>query len=194
MWITTKDFKQLSRYKKNGLLEQHGITFNRAFAELLFIKVIYYCYLLVLPLVFSPVAWWVTIIGFLVMHFTLGFLLACVFQTAHVMEAAHFPGTDDSGALENNWAVHQLMTTTNYAPNNRLLSWFVGGLNFQVEHHLFPNICHTHYRKLSKIVQKTAEEYGLPYNTVPSFRSALRIHWRMLRQLGSGRELAVVAH
>jgi len=186
MWITTKDFKQLIGYKNNGLLEQHGITFNRAFAELLFIKVLYYGYLLVLPLVFSPVAWWVTLIGFVVMHFALGFLLACVFQTAHVMESSHFPGTDEEGNLEHNWAVHQLMTTTNYAPNNRLLSWFVGGLNYQVEHHLFPNVCHTHYRKLSKIVKETAEEYGLPYNTLPSFRSALQIHWRMLRKLGSG--------
>jgi len=189
MWITTKDFRQLVRYRNNGLLEQHEISFGWAFAELLLIKVLYYIYLLVIPLVFSPAAWWVTLIGFAIMHFALGFLLGCVFQTAHVMESSMFPGTDEEGTLEHNWAEHQLMTTTNYAPNNRLLSWFVGGLNYQVEHHLFPNICHTHYRRISEIVKETAEEFNLPYHTLPSFRSALRIHWRMLRQLGSGGEL-----
>jgi len=186
MWATTKDFKQLFRYKKEGLLEQHGISFNRAFAEMLLIKVLYYAYLLVIPIVFAGVAWWVTLIGYLLMHFTLGFLLSCVFQTAHVMSTTEFPVPDGEGRLENNWAIHQLLTTTNYAPANRILSWFVGGLNYQVEHHLFPNICHIHYKKISKIVQETAEEFGLPYNTLPSFRSALRNHAGMLKMLGTG--------
>ena len=105
------------------------------------------------------------------------------------METAIFPTTDEEGSLQHNWAVHQLMTTTNYAPNNRILSWFVGGLNYQVEHHLFPNICHIHYRKISEIVRATAEEYNLPYHSLPSFRSALRIHWNMLRNLGNGKPI-----
>jgi linoleoyl-CoA desaturase len=187
MWITTKDFKQLLRYKNNGMLKQHGASFSKTFAELIFIKVMYYAYLLVIPIVFAGVAWWVTLIGFIIMHFILGFLLACVFQTAHVMSTTEFPAPDEEGKLENNWAIHQLLTTTNYAPGNRLLSWFVGGLNFQVEHHLFPNICHIHYKKISKIVKETAEEYGLPYNTLPSFRSALTNHADMLKMLGTGR-------
>lgn len=193
MWITTKDFQQLVRYHRSGLLEQHDMSFRKVFAELIFVKVLYYIYLLVIPLVFSPVSWWVTLIGFAMMHFALGFLLGCVFQTAHVMEAAIFPTTDEEGNLGHNWAVHQLMTTTNYAPNNRILSWFVGGLNYQVEHHLFPNICHIHYRKISKIVRETAEEYNLPYNSLPSFRSALRIHWNMLRNLGTGKPMPKIA-
>ncbi len=193
MWITTKDFKQLFRYRNNGLLEQHSISFAGAFSHLLLVKVVYYAYLLVIPLVFSPFAWWVTLIGFLLMHSALGFLLGCVFQTAHVMESSHFPAADEDGNLEYNWAVHQLMTTTNYAPGNRLLSWFVGGLNYQVEHHLFPNICHIHYRKLSQIVSETAKEYNLPYKSLPTFREALRIHWRMLKTLGNGATVLPVA-
>jgi linoleoyl-CoA desaturase len=109
------------------------------------------------------------------------------------MEAAVFPTTDEEGNLGHNWAVHQLMTTTNYAPNNRMLSWFVGGLNYQVEHHLFPNVCHIHYRRISKIVRETAEEYNFPYHTLPSFRSALRIHWNMLRSLGTGQPMPTIA-
>ncbi len=193
MWITTKDFKQLVRYHRSGLLEQHDMSFPKVFAELIFVKVVYYIYLLVIPLVFSPASWWITVIGFAIMHFALGFLLGCVFQTAHVMEAAVFPTTDEEGNLGHNWAVHQLMTTTNYAPNNRILSWFVGGLNYQVEHHLFPNVCHIHYRRISKIVQETAQEYNFPYHTLPSFRSALRIHWNMLRSLGTGQSMPQIA-
>lgn len=191
MWATTKDFKQLVRYKRKGLLEQHGYSFSKTFAELIGVKVMYYIYLIVIPLAFASVPWWATLIGFVAMHLVLGFLLGCVFQTAHVMPETEFPVPDGAGRLENSWAIHQLLTTTNYAPTNRWLSWFVGGLNYQVEHHLFPNICHIHYRKISQIVKETAQEYGLPYNTLPSFRAALHQHWDMLRQLGSSRGMAM---
>ena len=81
------------------------------------------------------------------------------------------------------------MTTTNFAPNNRLLSWYVGGLNYQVEHHLFPSICHVHYRKISKIVKETAEEYGVPYHSIDRFRGAIAEHARMLYMLGNGQKM-----
>jgi linoleoyl-CoA desaturase len=89
------------------------------------------------------------------------------------------------GNIENEWAIHQLQTTANFARNNRLINWFVGGLNFQIEHHLFPNISHIHYRKISHIVERTAREYGLPYNMKASFREAIRSHLRMLKALGN---------
>ena len=86
--------------------------------------------------------------------------------------------------MQNAWAVHQLQTTANFSRDNRFLNWYVGGLNFQIEHHLFPNICHVHYRKLSEIVQETAEEFQLPYNLKPSFAHALQSHIRTLKTLG----------
>src|SRR5213595_1854415 len=86
--------------------------------------------------------------------------------------------------MENSWAIHQLHTTTNFANNNRILSWYVGGLNFQVEHHLFPNVCHVHYRHISKIVKATAEEFGLPYRAEATFRGALLGHAKLLKELG----------
>ena len=112
--------------------------------------------------------------------------MAVIFQAAHVMPETAFPAPPDSGKMDSNWAVHQLQTTTNFAPNNRILSWYVGGLNYQVEHHLFPNICHVHYRKISKIVEATAKEYGVPYNTIGRFRDAVTEHARMLYMLGNG--------
>ena len=76
------------------------------------------------------------------------------------------------------------MNTANYAPNSKLFSWYVGGLNFQIEHHLFPNVCHVHYKKISKIVRETAEEYNLPYNSEKTFLDAVRSHSSMLKKLG----------
>ena len=86
--------------------------------------------------------------------------------------------------MENDWAVHQLYTTADFAPKSRLFSWYVGGLNFQVEHHLFPNICHVHYKKIAKIVEETAKEFNFPYHTQPTFVSALWSHSKMLWRLG----------
>jgi len=86
--------------------------------------------------------------------------------------------------MENKWAIHQLMTTMNFAPKSRLFSWYVGGLNYQVEHHLFPNICHIHYKRISDIVKKTAEEFNLPYYSQPTFLGALKAHNALLKQLG----------
>jgi linoleoyl-CoA desaturase len=85
--------------------------------------------------------------------------------------------------MENNWAIHQLLTTSDFAPKNRILSWLIGGLNYQVEHHLFPNICHVHYRKISQFVKSLAKKYELPYNVQPSFIKAVNSHAQMLRAL-----------
>lgn len=118
------------------------------------------------------------------MHYVAGFTLAIIFQPAHVMEDHTFENVENTDVVEENWAVHQLKTTCNFAQRNKALSWFVGGLNYQIEHHLFPNICHVHYRKISKIVRKTAEEYNVPYRSYPTFMSALVSHGRMLYSLG----------
>lgn len=121
------------------------------------------------------------------MHFIAGLVLSVVFQLAHVVPDAEFHSVDedkDERSVDENWTVHQLKTTANFAPNNWLLSWYVGGLNYQVEHHLFPNICHIHYKKISKIVRETAKEYGIPYHQERTFFRAIGNHARMLKQLG----------
>ena len=105
-------------------------------------------------------------------------------EISHVIEGTEFPLPNDDLVLENNWAIHQLHTTTNFGNNSRWFSWFVGGLNFQIEHHLFPSICHVHYRKISGIVQQTASEFNIPYKNASSFLRALKGHARLLRQLG----------
>lgn len=184
MWSTTKDYKQYSRYKKRGLLETQGLSATQVLTSIIVSKVLYLGVILTLPIIFTPVAWWVTVLGFLLMNFIAGLILAMIFQPAHVVPSSDFPVPDASGNIEADWAVSQLMNTANFAPKARLFSWYVGGLNYQVEHHLFPNICHVHYRKIASIVRDTAIEYNLPYYSYKTFYQALAGHARMLRNLG----------
>jgi linoleoyl-CoA desaturase len=113
---------------------------------------------------------------------TLGIVLAGVFQLAHCVGEAEFCAAQ---ATKPDWAEHQVSTTVDFARSNRLLSWYLGGLNFQVEHHLFPRICHLHYRSLAPIVEETCRAHSVRYRAEPTFRSALAANWRWLRQMGA---------
>jgi linoleoyl-CoA desaturase len=146
-------------------------------------KVIYFSYILVLPMVVLGLSFFQVFVGFLIMHYIAGFILAIIFQPAHVVEGTEYPMPDAEGNLENSWAIHQLHTTTDFGKKQKLFSWYVGGLNYQVEHHLFPNVCHVHYRALAKIVEQTAKEFGLPYKSKETFSEAVAAHARQLKFL-----------
>ena len=125
------------------------------------------------------------LIGFLVFAMFAGFVLSIVFQLAHTVEDTHFPlPNETSGKMEDEWAIHQLKTTANFATKNKLVSWFVGGLNFQIEHHLFPKISHVHYPAISKIIKQACIEYGITYIEYARVRSAVVSHIAHLRQMG----------
>jgi linoleoyl-CoA desaturase len=80
--------------------------------------------------------------------------------------------------------IHQIQTTANFATRSRLVTWFCGGLNFQIEHHLFPKMSHIHYPEVSKIVKATCQEYGIKYIEFPRVTAAMRSHWKLLYDLG----------
>jgi linoleoyl-CoA desaturase len=183
-WMTVKDFDRIVKYHKTGLAKKQKANITKEWTILLITKIVYVTYLVIIPLLFTPLAWWQILIGIVVMHYITGFILAIIFQPAHVIEGTEYPLPDEDNNLENNWAVHQLLTTTNFAGNSRFFSWYVGGLNFQIEHHLFPNICHVHYKKISAIVRETAHEYGLPYKSARTFIDALAGHAKLLKELG----------
>jgi len=122
--------------------------------------------------------------GFLLMHFIAGLGLATIFQAAHVVTETEFPLPDASGHLTDHWAEHQLRTTMNFAMRGKIFTWMIGGLNYQVEHHLFPTICHIHYPALSKIVARTALEFSLPYHSQKTFAGAIYSHGKTLYRLG----------
>jgi len=183
-WITAKDFRQLAHYKNIGAKLASNKSYRTMFTELIAWKLVYYTLFLVLPLIFISVSWYWIVLGFIVMHFICGFLLGIIFQTAHVMPSSVYPLPDENGNMVNNWAIHQLQTTSDYSPKSRLFSWLIGGLNYQVEHHLFPNISHVHYHRISFMVKETAQKYGLPYHVQPTFYAALLSHGIMLKKLG----------
>jgi linoleoyl-CoA desaturase len=162
-------------------------------ATLVGTKALYYGWSIVVPLLVLDIRWWQFVIGYVAMHLTAGLILGVVFQLAHSVEGPAFPLPDEQGRMEHAWAVHEMETTSNFGRRNRLLNWYVGGLNFQIEHHLFPKVCSVHYPAISEIVQRTAAEYGIAYNEHATFREAVRSHYRTLRWLGARRgELAPV--
>jgi linoleoyl-CoA desaturase len=186
-WMTAKDYIQAIRYRQHDLLTTHHLSLPQAIFRITLYKLFYYSYIIVLPILFSGMPWYLVILGFLMMHFIAGTFLACIFQPSHIVETSEFAlpvETNGKKSMEDSWAVHEVENTTDFAPNNRVLSWFIGGLNFQIEHHLFTRICHVHYPKLAPIVEKTAEEFGIEYHVEPTYWEALKGHVRMLKKLG----------
>lgn len=184
-----KDFQQVHRYHKMNLLEGQGLTYPAAIAQVVLYKATYLVVLFALPLLLINLPVWQILLGFAIMHIICSLVSAFIFQLAHVLEETHFYKTDDNGSVENNWAIHQLKTTANFSEGSSFFSWFIGGLNYQVEHHLFPNICHVHYSKLSPIVRATAAEFDVPYYSHKTFWGAMKSHFSLLHQLGKKKEL-----
>ena len=182
---TYNDFPQLAKYNRLGLTKGQNVNPTIEYLKMILRKVVYMVLIIGLPLYFTDFTWWQVLIGFFVMHWVAGFILAVIFQLAHVVEGADQPMPNKDGNIDNEFAVHQLLTTSDFGRNNGFLNWFVGGLNFQVEHHLFPHICHVHYKNLSYIVEKTAKDFNLPYNLKPSFGAAVKSHVKRLKELGS---------
>jgi linoleoyl-CoA desaturase len=114
-----------------------------------------------------------------------GIALSLVFQLAHCVEEAEFPLPNaESGRIDNAWAIHQIESTVNFARDNRVLCWLLGGLNFQIEHHLFPRICHVNYPALSRVVEQTCRDFGVRYREHRSFLTGIASHYRWMRQMG----------
>jgi len=186
-----KGFGQLVRYNRVGYMEKYNINPVAEMATMIAVKSVYLFCCIVLPVLISGFAVWQTVLGFLSMHFVAGLIMSVVFQLAHIVEGTEEEGLPEDGLIENNWAVHELLTTSDFAPHNRFLTWYAGGLNFQVEHHLFPSICHIHYPKIAPIVEQTAKEYGIPYLVQPTFGQALASHIRKLKELGQTKKVEV---
>jgi linoleoyl-CoA desaturase len=146
-------------------------------------KLAFFSLAFVVPMLLHPV--WKVLLLYVLASFVLGVVMSIVFQLAHCVPQAAFPPAPEGGAhLETSWAVHQAETTVDFARGSRLLSWFLGGLNFQVEHHLCPRVCHVNYPALSKVVEATCREFGVRYAAHRSFFAGLAAHYRWLRQMG----------
>jgi len=131
---------------------------------------------------YSPVG---AITGYTIAYMTYGLVICVVFMLAHVLEPAEFIEPDPtSNHIDDEWAILQVKTTVDFAPTNAFLNWYIGGLNYQVVHHLFPYVCHIHYPQIAKIVGEVSQEFGVKYNVYPTFREALVANYRWLKQMG----------
>ncbi|MET0392391.1 MAG: acyl-CoA desaturase, partial [Chitinophagaceae bacterium] len=180
-WIFVTDYKKYFSGKVGNMpLKKMGLTDHISFWSFKVLHLALFIFLPIYVIGFTP---W--LIGFLAYGLFAGFVLSIVFQLAHTVEHTHFPVPDETtGKLEDEWAVHQLKTTANFATKNKLVSWLVGGLNFQIEHHLFPKISHIHYPAISKIIKKACQEYGIHYIEYTRVRYAVVSHVAYLRQMG----------
>lgn len=180
-WHLFGDFKDIV----SGQLGPHRIPRPKGWDLVTFVagKIVSIGLLLGLPLIWHP--WWVVGIFYLVVTGVLGVILSIVFQLAHCVEEADFPmPAADTLRMDAGWAVHQVQTTVDFARKSRLLAWYLGGLNFQIEHHLFPRVCHINYPAISGIVEATCREYGVKYSVHPTFLAGIRSHYRWLWRMG----------
>lgn len=180
-WVFRKDYKKFFQSQIGQLKVRHP---KIEYFNLFFFKAVYYFLFIVLPLLILDITWWQFLIGFIALHIAEGLTMGLVFQLAHVVEGTNFPTPNTEGNIEDNWAEHQMKTTANFASGNPVAAFFLGGLNQQIEHHLFPRICHIHYTKIGQIVKETAHEFNLPYIENPTFFKALKSHYKMLRKFG----------
>ena len=178
-WIFFTDYKKyFTRMVGSMPLKKMNTSDHISFWSF---KVIHFCMFVIVPIYFIGFTPW--LIGFLVYGMFAGVVLSIVFQLAHTVEEAHFP-VPVANKIEDEWAIHQLKTTANFATRNKVISWLVGGLNFQIEHHLFPKISHVHYPAISKIIKSTCEEFGVIYIEHRKMRDAIASHINHLRTLG----------
>ncbi len=180
-WLTTKDFKQLTDLHKQGIIDRTVLV--REVTVMVLWKAFYYFYMLALPIIVIDLPVGYIVVGFVLMHLVAGFVLGLTFQLAHVVELTNQSAVVGKTKIDTSWIAHQTKTTANFARNNRFLNWYLGGLNFQVEHHLFPHICHIHYKNLSPIVKSTILENGLPYHEHLTLMAAIQSHYRTLKKL-----------
>ncbi|MCW5913170.1 MAG: acyl-CoA desaturase [Chitinophagaceae bacterium] len=182
-WMTYQDFQKyftqkVYRTKLPNMSSKEHIIFWVS-------KVFYVLVYMVIPII--VLGWMNWLIGFLVLNAVMGLGTSIIFQLAHVVEETEFSyvGIDDTIVIENEWAVHQVKTTADFSPKSKLVTFLAGGLNYQVEHHLFPRISHIHYPALSKIVKEKCREFNLPYHVSPTFLNAVNSHFRLIKEMGA---------
>jgi len=182
-WAFIKDFKYF--FKSNLGPYENKTHPPKEWITLFITKAFYFSYMLVIPYLLLSITWWQLAIGFLIIHFTAGIILGVIFQLAHVVEETDHPTENSEGNIENTWMIHQLETTSDFAHENKLLCWYIGGLNYQIEHHLFPKICSVHYPQISSIVRRVAHNYDVPYNYHETLGIAVKSHYKTLKEFGS---------
>ncbi len=183
-WVYFKDFIKMifQRKKRIGIWYPQHTAMD--YAKLAFFKLVHYAIYLVVPLVVIdlPVGW--ILLALFSMYVVEALIAVPVFMLAHAVEGPEFPLPNEKGEIEHDWKVHQILTTMNFATKSKVVTWLCGGLNHQIEHHLFPKVCHIHYPQLAVYVRQTCQEFGIRYDEAPTLGKALRLHQKHLKKMG----------
>ncbi|WP_164108516.1 MULTISPECIES: fatty acid desaturase family protein [Sphingobacterium] len=178
-WVFYQDYEKYFRQKMGITSEKFHFPLKE---KLIFwaSKFLHLGLFIVVPIVL--VGWLPTLIGLLVAGAVCGVSLATVFQLAHVVAHTEFKTIHES-KVEEEWMIHQIQSTANFATKSKVLTWILGGLNYQVEHHLFPKISHVHYPAINRIVQQTCREYNIQYHEFNSFWTAFKSHVGVIQSM-----------
>ncbi len=181
-WVTVKDFKWF--FGENHIGNKKNISHPfKEYVTLFTGKAIFYMLTLILPIYFVSLSWYVVLGAWIFMHLLPGLVFALIFQVTHIYEGTTFPKPDENGDIDNNYALHVLETTADFSRHNKPGSWFMGGINIHVIHHIFPKVCHVHYPVLTKILKQTCDDFGIEYQENADFFTALKKHYQILKRL-----------
>ena len=178
-WLLFRDFKDYLNTDISG--KQNVSHKTKEFVKLIFGKAFYFFRMLILPYLLLPFAFKTIVLGFVIFHFAASFTVALALVSAHIGEDSVYPSPDLDGNMPSSWVRHQIDTTCDFATENKLLTHLFGGFNHHVVHHLFPNVCHVHYPRLTKILIQTCKEYHIPYKSNPSLLAAVVSHLKFLK-------------
>ena len=181
-WLVVRDFQDFKRDRIGSF--RNTDTTKTEVAKLFGFKAFYFSYVLLIPVLFSGFNWWQILLGYLLMNAAAGITITLALVPAHVASTSNFPLPDDTGLMPHSWSRNQLLATTDYATSSPIISWLMGGFNHHIIHHLFPKICHVHYKKLTPLVRQTAKEFGIAYNYESSLLNAYISHFSLLKQNG----------
>lgn len=181
-WMTVKDFMKVNKYYKEGVIPDKRKAWTLA-TVILIKKLFFFLLYLIIPLLVLNFPWYLIVLMFCTKLVVSGIIMTLIFQTAHVVPNCDFidPVSQD---MDDSWHMHQLKTTANFAHGDKMVTYLLGGLNYQIEHHLYPDICHVHYPQLSVIVKRTAQEFAMPYHENTSLWKAISVHFALLKMHG----------
>ncbi|MES0489317.1 MAG: acyl-CoA desaturase [Leptospirales bacterium] len=184
-WLLVYDVLHLNLFRQpigDGELKKHPMS---KIISIVFWRLFYLFYIIVIPYLVLGLPFWQIMVGFLALHVSTSLFLCTIFQVAHIVEETVHGIPDKNGKINDTWAQHQVKASCNFSLKNKLMTWYCGGLNYQIEHHLLPNVCSIHYPNIQPIIKATIEEHGLPYNVHPSIAKAYGSHLKALKKLGN---------
>jgi linoleoyl-CoA desaturase len=153
------------------------------YVQFALLKAMYFAFALVMPMAVLDYPWWQVVLGYLLASACGSLMFVFFLIGTHFSDLADFPVPDATGSVGRSWADHNMATACDWSPRSLVAHFLSGGVNAHASHHLFPNVCHTHYPAITRIIEETAAAHGYPYNKV-SLWGMVRSHFRFLYLLG----------